>query len=95
MKKDDHPKALFEQLIAVQFKYAGNVLAWISEALPTMYNLTVVGLYETERHAGQVVTLNVLQIAVFTHFAIALKGGTGTKNKRSGGTSTETRQELC
>jgi hypothetical protein len=73
MKTDDHPKGLFEQLIAVQFKYAGNALARISEdefvtqavqALPTMYNLTVVGVYETEWRGGQVVTLNALWIAI-------------------------------
>jgi hypothetical protein len=53
MKKDDNPKALFEQLIAVQYKYAGNAQARISEdelvtqavqALPTIYNLTAVGV---------------------------------------------------
>jgi hypothetical protein len=51
MKKDDNPKALFEQLIAVQYKYAGNAQAQISkdelvtqavQALPTIYNSTVV-----------------------------------------------------
>jgi hypothetical protein len=30
MKKDDNLKALFEQLIAVQYKYAGNAQAQIS-----------------------------------------------------------------
>jgi hypothetical protein len=54
MKKDDNPKALFEQLIAVQYKYAGNAQARISEdelvtqavqALPTIYNLTAVGVW--------------------------------------------------
>jgi hypothetical protein len=32
MKKDDNPKALFEQLIAIQYKYAGNVQARISSS---------------------------------------------------------------
>jgi hypothetical protein len=31
MKKDENPKALFKQLIAVQYKYTGNMQAQISE----------------------------------------------------------------
>jgi LmbE family N-acetylglucosaminyl deacetylase len=91
MKKDDNPKVLFERLIAVQYKYAGNAQAQISDdemvtqavqALPTMYNSTVVGVYETEQHTNHVVTLNVLQVAVFNHYAIAMKGKPGPKAKQ-------------
>jgi hypothetical protein len=90
MKKDDNPKVLFERLIAVQYKYAGNAQACISEdemvtqavqALPTMYNSTVVGVYETELCANHVVTLNALQVAVFNHYATAMKGKPGPKIK--------------
>jgi malonyl CoA-acyl carrier protein transacylase len=64
MKKDE--KMLFDQLIAVQFKYAGNHRAEISDddvvtqaiqALPAMYNLTVANLMETERRANHDVTV--------------------------------------
>jgi hypothetical protein len=53
MKKDDNPKALFEQFIAIQYKYAGNARARISkdelftqavQALLTINNSTVVGV---------------------------------------------------
>jgi hypothetical protein len=80
---EDNPKVLFERLIAVQYKYAGNAQAQISDdemvtqavqALPTMYNSTVVGVYEIEQHANDVVTLNVLRVAVFNHYVIAMKG---------------------
>jgi hypothetical protein len=90
MKKDDNPKALFEQLIAIQYKYAGNAQAQISEdelvtqavqALPTIYNSTVVGVYEAEQHGGRVVTLNVLRIAVSNHYAIAMRGKQGPRAK--------------
>jgi hypothetical protein len=53
MKKDKNPKILFEKLVAVQFKYAGNRQANILEddlvtqaiqALPAVYNSTVASL---------------------------------------------------
>jgi hypothetical protein len=90
MKKDDNPKALFERLTAVQFKYAGNPQTQISEdelvaqavqALPTLYNSMVVVVYEAEQHGGWVVTMNALRIAVCNHYAIAMRGKTGTKAK--------------
>jgi hypothetical protein len=55
MKKDENPTLLFEPLMAVQFKYQGDVQANVTEddlvsqavqALPTVYNSTVA--YETE-----------------------------------------------
>jgi hypothetical protein len=90
MKKDDNPKALFERLTAIQFKYAGNPQTRISEdelvaqavqALLTLYSSTVVGVYEAERRRGRVVTMSALQIAVCNHYAIAMRAKTGTRAK--------------
>jgi hypothetical protein len=67
------PKGLFEKLIAGQFKYHGNTQANVTDddlvaqavqALLAVYNSTVAGLYETERRAGNAVTLNGLKQAV-------------------------------
>jgi hypothetical protein len=90
LKKDENPKVLFERLTAVQFKYHGNAQANVTEddlvaqavqALPTVYNLTVAGLYETERKLGNAVTLNVVKQAVSNHYAIAMRGKTGPRVK--------------
>jgi hypothetical protein len=90
MKKDENPKVLFDRLIAVQFKYAGNRRSEISDddvvtqaiqALPAMYNLTVANLMETERRANCNVTVAVLKQAVASYYAIAMKGKPGMKAK--------------
>ena len=90
MKKDDNPKGLFEKLVAVQFKYAGNKQARISEedivtqaiqALPAMYNSTVVGLMDAEARANRDVTLVALKKAVGNFYAVAMKGRSGVKPK--------------
>jgi gag-polypeptide of LTR copia-type len=60
MSKEDNPKVLFEKLVAVKFKYAGNRQANITEndiitqaiqTLPSLYNSTVHGLIDAERRA--------------------------------------------
>jgi hypothetical protein len=90
MCKDKHPKLLFEQLMGVQLKYAGNVQAQVVEgdlvtqaiqALPAMYNSTVAIFIEMEQHAARVVTLLALQKVVSNYYAIAMKGKQGLKHK--------------
>jgi hypothetical protein len=90
MCKDEHPKILFEQLMGVQLKYAGNVQAQVVEgdlvtqaiqALPAMYNSTIANFLETEQQAGRVVTLLALQKVVSNYYAIATKGKQGPKYK--------------
>jgi hypothetical protein len=48
-------------------------MPWHGFQKMSWYNSIVVGMYKTEWHAGRVVMLNVLQIAVFNHFSIASK----------------------
>jgi predicted SnoaL-like aldol condensation-catalyzing enzyme len=81
---------LFDRLIAVQFKYAGNRHAEISnddvvtqaiQALPAMNNLTVADLMETERRANHNVTVAALKQAVTSYYVIAMKGKPGMKVK--------------
>jgi Zinc knuckle len=90
MKKDENPKVLFDQLIAAQFKYAGNRRAEISDddvvtqaiqALPAMYNSTVANLMETERIANRNVTVAALKQAVMSYYVVAMKGKSGMKAK--------------
>jgi gag-polypeptide of LTR copia-type len=83
MKKEDNPKNLFEQLESVQFKYAGNAQARISEgdlvtqavqALPSMYNSCVVNLFDAEQHAGRNIAMRDLKQVVKNYYAIFTKG---------------------
>jgi gag-polypeptide of LTR copia-type len=90
MKKDENPKILFEKLVAVQFKYAGNLQANITEddlvtqaiqALPAVYNSTVASLIKAEQQEGNDVIIAALKKAVSNFFAIATKGKAGLKAK--------------
>jgi hypothetical protein len=81
-------QGFFNLLIAVQFKYAGNCRAEISDddmvtqaiqALPAMYNLMVANLMETEQRANCDVTVSVLKQAVASCYGIVMNGKLGTK----------------
>jgi Zinc knuckle len=90
MSKDENPKVLFEKLVAVKFKYAGNRQANITEsdivtqaiqALPLLYNSAVYGLMDAERRAGRDVSIAALKQAVVDFYGIAMKGKSPAKTK--------------
>jgi hypothetical protein len=68
MKKDENPKVLFEQLMAINFKYHGyaqvniiedDLVVQAVQALPAIYNSTVAGLYKTEQKLGQACCITI------------------------------------